>query len=142
MAADTGLRDRDLDPPALVRRRPSHASLDLGPFQRLIANPFLAILATVGWYAAVRSSIQAARADLFVPVALCFVVVPFLFQYHCLDCGTTGRLASAARHACPHVEARRQSGRPRRVRGPSPAAQTKLWLLALGVAGVYWYILG
>ncbi len=65
-------------------------------------------------------------------------LVGYLLQYHCLDCGATGRLFRWKWHACPSVRARQQTGRPRRFRGPNPVLQTVLWvyiLMGLAILG-------
>ena len=59
--------------------------------------------------------------------------LPRLFHYHCLDCGRTGRLTRWKRHVCPEVARRIVEGRPRRLRGPGPLAQTLLWGYVLAV---------
>jgi hypothetical protein len=130
------LHDREIDLPAALRERP-RAGADLRPYQRLVANPFLAVLGLFAWVGALRLSWEARRAEFFLPALLAGLAIPLLFQYHCLDCGRTGHLARAFEHACAHVEMRRQAGRPRRFRGPSPWAQTKLWVVALAVAAFY-----
>ena len=127
--------------PAATRERPQAAGA-LRPYQRLVANPFLAVLGLFAWAGALRLSWEARRAEFFLPALLAGLAIPLLFQYHCLDCGRTGHVARASGHACAHVEMRRQAGRPRRLRGPSPWAQTKLWVVALAVAALYAWALG
>jgi hypothetical protein len=102
-----------------------------------VANPFLAVLGLVGWYQVMRAVLQARRLDLFFPALGSLVLVGFLFQFHCLDCGATGRLWRWRSHSCAGVQWRRTLGRRRRLQGPSPTTQTALWLTAIGVGTVF-----
>jgi hypothetical protein len=108
----------------------------------LVANPFLAVFGTVVWFAALRATVQAKRLDLFFASLLGGLLIPCLFQFHCLDCGRTGHVARYGRHACAHVEARRQAGTPRRFRGPTPMTQTKLWIVVLAATVFFVLCLG
>jgi hypothetical protein len=105
-----------------------------------VANPFLAMAAAVGWYALIRQVLRARRLDLFFPALASLVLVAFLFQYHCLDCGATGRLQRWRAHECGRVRARRAEGRSLRLPLPSPPAQTALWLSALALGAFYHYL--
>jgi hypothetical protein len=106
----------------------AHAPED---YQRLVANPFLALLGLVLWCLALRQILGAKRLDLLIPVLLSLGAVVFLLQYHCLDCGATGLLFRWRRHACERVLARQLEGRPLRFRGPRPPTQLVLWIYAL-----------
>jgi hypothetical protein len=114
-------------------------------YLRLIANPFLAILAFLAWLGAL---VWLCHLDLdreligpMVPIiAVVFLFglwkIGSLFQYHCLDCGKTGRMSRWREHVCVPSALRRQAGRVRRFRGPSLFVQVVLWLwglLALGL---------
>jgi hypothetical protein len=103
----------------------------------LVANPFLGLVGLVAWFAAVRTWVFNETPSLST-IVLCglgaVLVVRPLFQYHCLDCGRTGRLTRWREHACERVIARYLAGRPRRLRGPTPGVQTFLWIL-LSLAG-------
>ena len=57
-----------------------------------------------------------------------FVLIPGLFRFHCLDCGTTGRLSRWRGHSCLISNLRRQTDRARLIRGPTPFIQNVLWL--------------
>lgn len=128
----TARRDLDLEGPAwaeiVARRDPTTEAL------RVLANPFLAIAAVFGLVWWVREGLvgtsQMVRVLLFagfVPVAL------WLLQFHCLDCGETGRLLAWKRHLCPAVAERRVRGVVRRFRGPHPLIQTFLWLWVFAI---------
>jgi hypothetical protein len=125
--------DPDLDPP----RRPRVQLRDPLPeeYQRLVANPFLALLGLIVWFWAIVRAYQLRNPIVLAVTAASLAVVFFLPQYHCRDCGTTGRLYRWREHACGPVLARRLSDRPRRYRGPNPSIQMTLWLyLLLAVA--------
>jgi hypothetical protein len=118
--------------------------LDHAPetYQRLVANPFLAGAGFLFWLALVArlvGHVEVVKNPATPFIALGIIVVlfaiPRLLQYHCLDCGVTGRLAHWRRHVCAASAERRRQGRPRRLRGPTPPTQVILWLwvlLALG----------
>jgi hypothetical protein len=120
-------RELDLGPPAA---RPS--GNDWPPwvpqqYQRLVANPFLALLGLIVWFAALRWALTARNLWLVGLAVLGLAAVAYLLQYHCLDCGSTGHLFHWKSHACERVRTRQQSGRIRRFRGPNPVFQTVLW---------------
>jgi hypothetical protein len=109
-------------------------------YLRLVANPFLGILGFLGWLAALiwttHLDIDRELIGPLVPIiAVAFLFglwrIGPLFQYHCLDCGATGRLSRWREHLCPASALRRQSGRRRRFRGPPLFAQVVLWLWGL-----------
>lgn len=127
-------RDPELDPAAPVRL----GTLGDEPqrYQRLVANPFLGFLGVLVLVTAAYHLMQAPRQSSVGDMAL--VLAPFallglprLFQYHCLDCGTTGRLFRWRSHVCPASADRYLAGRPRRLRGPNPTAQVLLWVYVL-----------
>ncbi len=131
-----GLHDRELDPIASVRARPRGDRID-GPIewhQRLVANPFLAVFGVLAWFLCVRYTVQLRAIRLFFPVAASFLLVILLFEYHCLDCGRTGRLIRSGRHACEQVEFRRTLGRSRTPLWPSAFFQTVTWLVGIVMA--------
>jgi len=132
-----GVFDREIDLGGRADRRGRRQAAERPEvYLRLVANPFLAVLGGVAWYAAMRGVLAVRRFDLFVPTLAALVLIPLLLEYHCLDCGATGRLYRASRHGCDRVVRRRQAGRPRRFRGPTVASQTVLWLAAFAVAWV------
>ncbi len=135
MESDPRAREHDpeLDPP----RRPSLHLRDPLPeeYQRLVANPFLAVLGLIAWSQMLRLAYDARNPLLLLGVVLSLAGVAYLLHYHCLDCGRTGLLIRWRRHACERVVARRLADRPRRVRGPNPSVQVVLWgYLLLGLA--------
>ncbi len=132
MDRDDGPRmfDRDLDPPSRQAvLLPEH----LAGYQRVVVNPFLAVLGWLAWLFAIRQSMRAGNAMLFF-FLLPWVPAPSrLFQFHCLDCGRTGWLSRLGRHACTGVLERREleSVGPPPV---DPALQTRLWYFFVLVA--------
>ena len=95
--------DRDIDPQP---RRPARSDRgSIVPSQRLIVNPFLAVLGFVIIVAIWREAFSRRSSGLFQLGAALLLVVGFLVQYHCLDCGATGWLIRCRRHACPTVVA-------------------------------------
>jgi hypothetical protein len=137
--------DPNFDPPRHARPGSNGHPTPLLPqqYQRLVANPFLAVLALVSWGAAMGEGL--ARRKLWLVMLLAPLPIAFarLLQYHCLDCGATGRLFRWKDHACERVVARQLSGKVRRFRGPNPAFQTILWgylvIVAAILVGVVFY---
>lgn len=137
--------DFDLGPPApgALLSPPINPHLYL----RVIANPFLGFAGLVGWLGLLGKVFHELRrmpallGPLAPAVVLAFAVllclVPSLFQYHCLDCGGTGRLSRWREHACARSNGRRMAGQPRRLRGPPPFVQTVLWLWGLLILAVW-----
>lgn len=117
----------------------SHEPDDLHPeaFLRVVANPFLGTFGLLLWLMALIwfGRLWQHNPQLISPLAPILAVlllsslwlVPSLFQFHCLDCGRSGRLANWRGHVCPASAVRRLAGRPRRLRGPSPFVQIILW---------------
>lgn len=115
-------------------------------YLRVVANPFLLCAGLVVWLMLGRWMLGLLKRnpDLIGPLSpilavlmlACLWLLPMLAQFHCLDCGATGRLSRWRRHACPRSVQRRVQGEPRTLRGPTPFYQIILWLwliLALGV---------
>ncbi len=137
-------RDFEFDSTILARE----AEIDHRPelYLRVVANPFLGLFAFFLWLAAMYAVIVDGVAGLLGPIAFflllpCLALIPGRFQYHCLDCGRTGKLSEWTRHVCPRVVERRIEGRIRRLRGPSPTVQIILWLwflMALALAVEAW----
>ncbi|MDR3632701.1 MAG: hypothetical protein P4L84_02635 [Isosphaeraceae bacterium] len=128
--------DPDLDPPPgrRVRRPPPGAILVPQEYQRLVANPFLALALLIAWLGAMRLALLARNFVAVAVVGVCFFGVIRLLHYHCLDCGHTGWLFRWRVHACEAVVARQVAGRVRRWRGPTPTVQVVLWLYVIGCA--------
>lgn len=103
-------------------------------YQRLVANPFLAIFGGVAWVSLLRWISLTRRGDLLFPALCSGLLLVLYLQYHCLDCGGTGHLLRWRRHDCLRVRLRRELNRPRRFRGPTPGVQTFLWVVLMGMA--------
>ncbi len=95
--------------------------------QRLLANPFLAILVAIPWGFGFRwAFLRKSPTFLLILLGLLPCIAYFL-QYHCLDCGATGRFFRWRSHACSAVIARCHSERRTWFRPPNPTAQVILW---------------
>ncbi len=131
-----GLHDRDVDPIADARlsRRSQGSNLPVSWHQRLVVNPFLAVFGTILWFLLLRYTVQTRLLKLFAPVAASFVLMIFLLEYHCLDCGRTGRLVHWRKHLCERVEMRRLSTAIHWSFWPSVFSQLVWWVCWLGVA--------
>jgi hypothetical protein len=120
--------DPDIDPPHRRRHRwPADVPRE---FQRLLANPFLALVVFVAgfefWIAIVRySDAPLVWHTLFGIGSVVFPVC--LLHYHCLDCGHTGWFFRWKKHACDTVLARQYADLSPRLRLPSPTVQAVLW---------------
>jgi hypothetical protein len=123
--------DPDLD---VQPRR--HAREPLEPYQRLVANPFLAVLAWIFIAALVDAAVRSQNLPLFLTAIGLLFVAFFLLQFHCLDCGATGWVLRYRKHACPPVVARWQSRTVRRFHGPSMKSQLVGWFIVIPSAVV------
>jgi len=121
--------DPDLD---LQPRRPSpDPSVPVDEYQRLVANPFLAVLCWLAMFGLLREAVRRQNLALFM-TGISFSFVAFFFlQFHCLDCGATGWMLRSWAHACPAVVVRRQSSFVRRIRGPGLKLQLVAWFIFL-----------
>jgi hypothetical protein len=111
-------------------------------YQRLVANPFLALVGLIAWVAAFRWALNRRSLGAVGPVVFGLVAVFALLQYHCLDCGATGSLFRWKSHACDRVRARQEADQVRRFRGPNPVLQTVLWgylLAGVAILGIVLY---
>jgi hypothetical protein len=127
--------DPDLDPPRPAAGAAGQTPLYLEEFQRLVANPFLAVFWLIALFGLLREALAMKSLPL-VGVAACGLLpLGYLLQYHCRDCGETGFLFRWRSHACPGVLARQQTGRARRIRGPNPTTQLILWIYILICTG-------
>ena len=128
----------DFSPPPRVRL----TGLDRTEYQRLVVNPFLAVLGLLvlgqGTVLLLQSPFQPLAIATIVPIAL----LPYLIQYHCLDCGRTGPYPRHRGHACPGVLARWRDGRRSRLPFPTPRFQLVVWGWLLGSVGVLLAITG
>ena len=105
--------------------------------QRLVVNPLLAIFDGVVAIALIYHALRTRNLALFLAALSLLLLAFLLFQYHCLDCGSTGWYLHARHHACgPVVD--RCARRGPRTRGLSVKTQRLIWvyILAAGVLGV------
>ncbi len=105
-------------------------------YQRLVTNPFLGVTGLVVWGAVARLVLISRNVQGAVALALCFPLLAFLLQYHCLDCGHTGWLFRWRRHACDAVLTRQATGQVRRRRGPTPTHQAVIWFYVLVIVAI------
>jgi hypothetical protein len=138
-------RDHEFQPPVPVRAGRVTFGASIEEYQRLVANPFLGLIGFAAWLFALRWLLMAVGRTGLMPTLLVLVAGPFgfpyLFHYHCLDCGATGLLHRYRKHSCATVAARLREGRVRSFRGPTPFVQVVIWLyvllaLAIVVSGV------
>jgi hypothetical protein len=126
--------DPDLD------RQPGQPARDsihpIDGCQRLVANPFLAVLAWLVSFGLVNESMKRQELALFMTGIVVLFVAFFFLQFHCLDCGVTGWLLRSWAHACPPVVARRQSQMVRRFHGPGLKTQLAAWFIIMTAAFV------
>jgi hypothetical protein len=108
-------------------------------YQRLLVNPFLAVIALLLTLAATDAFGRSSRPDLARPVLLAGGVASLLaLQYHCLDCGATDWFRRWRRHACPRVVERWQTPFSAAARlFPAPTTQLVLWLFILVAAWLF-----
>ena len=104
----------------------------------MVANPFLALSASIPWFLVARYAFRVRNVPLILLTLACAGIILWLFQFHCLDCGVTRPLLCWKQHACERSTARYQSGTRRWPRGPNPVVQTCLWGLAVFVVVLFW----
>ena len=109
-------------------------------YLRLLANPFLGFTYLVAWLVILYQSILGGFAGPLTPTLVAILIpglglVPGLMEYHCLDCGRSGRLLRWRKHVCHRSMARRDAGQRRPFRGPTPWVQVLLWVWVV-MAGV------
>lgn len=127
--------DPELDPhPPRHRRRQGRVPRDC---QRLVANPFLALLVFLGGLSMFGQAMLIDGMPM-VPLALGALATValsiYLLHYHCLDCGKTGWLFRWRYHCCAVVADRQRTGTGRLMPGMSPVNQTLLWTMLMCVA--------
>jgi hypothetical protein len=123
-------RDLDLQP----RRSTPDAREPVDLYQRLVANPFLAVLCWLAAFGLLRESLLRPNLALFTTGTILLFVAFFLVQFHCLDCGATGWVLRSRAHACPAAVARQQSRLIRRIHGPGLKIQLAGWFILLMAA--------
>ena len=102
-------------------------------YLRLVANPFLGFTYLLVWVMVLYHSAFGGFAGPLTPILITVLLfglglIPTFMQFHCLDCGDTGRLFRWRKHVCHHALVRREAGIRRRVRGPTPTVQVVLWI--------------
>ncbi len=125
--------DPDLD---LQPRRPEASTDPIDSYQRLVANPFLALLGWLVAFALLREALRHPNLPLFLTSLVVFIASVFLLQFHCLDCGATRWLPRYQRHACPAVVARQAYTSRRRIRGPGIRTQLVGWFVLMAIVFV------
>jgi hypothetical protein len=125
-------RDIDLHPPGA-----SSSTEPIDPYRRLVANPLLTVAVVVAAIFLIRIALEKRALPLFLAsIGLVFGSV-LLVQFHCLDCGATGWMLRAGRHACPALLARWREGRGSRWRFPGLKTQMLVWIhLLASVTGL------
>ena len=125
--------DFEFDPPTIAWPPED----ELNGYRKVVVNPFLAVMALVGWHAAMQSSfIREMPLLALLGSTSLLAALPFLVHYHCLDCGRTGILPLCKRHACSGVVARWRRARRPRVGWPRPGTQMVVWVWLIGSAAV------
>ena len=90
--------DPDLDAPRA--RSPIRLDPYFRDYQRLVTNPFLAVLFTIPWGLAFRRMVLDKNLPVTLVMLLGIAGIVCLIQFHCLDCGATGCFFRWKRHAC------------------------------------------
>jgi hypothetical protein len=132
------LYDRDLDLPR--QPAPTLSEQDIGRAQRVVVNPMLAILGGLLGLVVIRYALRYGEPGFFWISVLVFLISGCLIQFHCLDCGATGWLSTARRHACPSVISRSADVRPAGLR-LGVGAQIRVWAWFLGVVALCYLVL-
>ncbi len=134
------IADPEFDPP----RHPAVRLRDFDPRegQRLVVNPFLAAFGLIVWWELARWLLHSSFPPLAVATVLPLVLLPYLVQYHCLDCGKTGVFPRRDRHSCPALIARRAEAKRPRFPVPSAWSQLVVWAYILGSAALLYTISG
>ena len=134
-----GLHDPTIDPIANPRAiRTQHVSpWGLEAHQRLIVNPFLAVFGLLIWMLLFRFSVKFQRLDVFFGVVCGGILLVFLPEYHCLDCGQTGRLLNSKTHVCERVEIRSLDDGLSSTIWPSTHFQVVVWGFVLVIGAVF-----
>lgn len=110
--------------------------------QRLVVNPFLAVVAVVAWAWLTRRLFLTSFPPSALLPALIFGLIPILIHTHCLDCGVTGVYPRWSQHACPKVVLRSRANRPRWLPWPTARTQLIVWGYVLGAVALLLAIVG
>ena len=126
--------------PFPVARLPSDFPLD--DHQRLVVNPFLAVVALIAWAWITRQLFRSSFPPLALIPTLFLIELPFAVHVHCFDCGQTERFARWRRHACPKAVLRARLDRPRWFRWPTARTQLVVWCYVLGAVALLLAVVG
>jgi hypothetical protein len=126
--------DRDLD--LLPRLSVPEPIEPVDLYQRLVANPFLAVLCWLAAFGLLRESMRRENLALLMTGITLLFLAFFFLQFHCLDCGATGWLLRSWAHRCPAVVARQRSRMVRRIHGPGLKIQLAAWFIIITAAFV------
>jgi len=123
---------------------PSPLPTDFAPLehQRLIVNPFLAVVALIAWAWLTLQLFATSFPPLALLPTLIFGLLPILIHTHCLDCGATGIYPRWWKHACPKVIIRARANRRGWFPWPSARTQLILWGYILGAFTLLLVVLG
>ncbi len=110
--------------------------------QRLVVNPFLAVVGLVGLLRLAVGLLNSPMPGLAALLLLPLAVTPYLIHFHCLDCGATGSYPRRRHHDCPQSRGRVLAGRPSRLPFPTAQVQVIAWAWALGAAAVLLMVVG
>ncbi len=131
---ETGQDTFDPDVDLVIRTETAPPGVPLGDYQRLFANPLLALLIWIVAAAVIGAAVMSRNlAQFFSGVVLLFVA-PLFLQFYCLDCRATGWLIRYRRHGCSAVVNRWKSGED--LHWPRLKVQLAVWLAALATASV------
>ncbi|MDR3619197.1 MAG: hypothetical protein P4L85_07590 [Paludisphaera borealis] len=131
--------DPDLDIPRASARNPYGESV--AEYQRVLANPLLAVVGLVGAWAVLCYSLRVRNLPLFLIALILTALCPLLIQYHCLHCGRTDFAFRSRRHACTETLRRWRLGEPATRKPPRLRTQVKAWIWSLFVAVLIYAIL-
>ena len=127
-----GTFDPDLDAPP---RRQAFVPADpVDKYQRLVANPFLMVLAWIVLAGLIRGVAPGQELAGLGAGIVVFMMSLLLIQFHCLDCGATGCLLRRHHHVCPKVMIRWQNHIVRRFHGPGLGLQLFGWFIVIMTA--------
>jgi hypothetical protein len=98
-------------------------------YQRLVANPFLTVLAWIVLAGLLRGVAPGQELAGLGAGIVVFMMSLLLIQFHCLDCGATGCLLRRHHHICPKVMIRWQNQIVRRFHGPGLGLQLVGWFI-------------
>ena len=128
-----------LDPYPAVRLPAGVSPVD---HQRLVVNPFLAVAGLLG-LVGLALRLGQSRYWLSAPVPIILLgALPFLLQFHCLDCGRTEIYSRWWRHACPKTLSRAHRNRVGWFRWPRARTQLVIWGYILGSLALLVAIIG